>query len=112
MFIIVYPIFFYSYFSSFSLFTAQKDNILKSSLKYSILYKPSLNLYLNLKEFTPSNQNVNTINNFNNLFCYLYKKFLHQSNMNCFIINKYQKIININVKTNISNIFLKNISTR
>tara|TARA_A100001015_G_scaffold97476_1_gene108211 strand:- start:3630 stop:5879 length:2250 start_codon:yes stop_codon:yes gene_type:complete len=65
MFIIVYPIFFYSYFSSFSLFTAQKDNILKSSLKYSILYKPSLNLYLNLKEFTPSNQNVNTINNFN-----------------------------------------------
>ena len=65
MFIIVYPIFFYSYFSSFSLFTAQKDNILKSSLKYSILYKPSLNLYLNLKEFTPSNQHVNTINNFN-----------------------------------------------
>ena len=67
MFIIVYPIFFYSYFSSFSLFTAQTDNIFKSSLKYSILYKPSLNLYLNLKEFTPSNQNVNTINNFNPL---------------------------------------------
>ena len=65
MFIIVYPTFYYSYFSSFSFFTAQK-NILKNSLKNSILYKPSLDLYLNLKQIapTPSNRNDNFLDTF------------------------------------------------
>ena len=48
MFIIVYPIFFYSYFSSFLYCT--KRQYFKSSLKYSILYKPVLTYILILHQ--------------------------------------------------------------